>query len=115
VEAIMRRIGRPGPATGIVRVGALEFDEARRQVTIGGQSVPLGSKEFILLGALLRAHGRVLGREELLARVWETADLEGVHSRAVDMHMSRVRRKLGPEGRRIVAVKGAGYRFETGS
>jgi DNA-binding response OmpR family regulator len=113
VEAIRRRIGRPAPEHGLIRIGDLELDEARRQVRVAGEPVSLGAKEFILLAALIHADGRVLGRDQLLARVWGTTDLEGIHSRAVDMHMSRVRRKLGAEGRRIVAVKGAGYRFDT--
>jgi DNA-binding response OmpR family regulator len=60
----------------------------------------------------MEAAGRVLSREHLLDRVWGYARADEVESRTVDVHVRRLRAKLGEEGRRITTVKGVGYRFE---
>jgi hypothetical protein len=56
--------------------------------------------------------GRVLSREHLLNRVWGYAHADEIESRTVDVHIRRLRAKLGAEGRRIATLKGVGYRFE---
>lgn len=111
VKAILRRAQEPtGPS--VRRIGDLEVDEAKHQVTVQGSSVELTAKEFGLLCALIRANGRVLSREQLLDGVWGYGDAAEIESRTVDVHVRRLREKLGPEARRIVTVKGVGYRFE---
>jgi DNA-binding response OmpR family regulator len=82
-------------------------------VTVGGRPVELTPKEFDLLRALLEAGGRVLSREHLLNRVWGYARADEIESRTVDVHIRRLRSKLGPEERRIATIKGVGYRLET--
>lgn len=94
------------------RIGDLEVDEGRHQVVVKGQPVELTAKEFGLLTALMRANGRVLNREQLLEGVWGYADAAEIESRTVDVHVRRLREKLGPEASRIVTVKGVGYRFD---
>jgi DNA-binding response OmpR family regulator len=74
--------------------------------------VSLTPKEFDLLQILLEAAGRVLSRRHLLTRVWGYAHADEIESRTVDVHVRRLRAKLGDEGRRIATVKGVGYRFE---
>jgi len=110
VKAILRRAQEP-TAPSPRRIGALEVNEASHQVAVAGTGVELTVKEFGLLRALLRANGRVLNREQLLEGVWGYPNAEEIESRTVDAHIRRLRQKLGSEARRIVTVKGVGYRF----
>jgi phosphate regulon transcriptional regulator PhoB len=111
VRAILRRAHEPADLSAR-RVGGLEVDESRNSVTVQGASVELTAKEFGLLCALMRANGRVLNREQLLEGVWGYADAAEIESRTVDVHIRRLREKLGSEAKRIVTVKGVGYRFD---
>ena len=81
-------------------------------MTVNGRSLELTAKEFALLTALMRADGRVLSRDQLLETVWGYANAAEVESRTVDVHIRRLRAKLGAEARRIVTVKAVGYRFD---
>ncbi len=65
-----------------------------------------------LLQTLVQAKGRVLNRDFLLERVWGYDRAAEIESRTVDVHIRRLREKLGVEAPRIVTVKGAGYRFD---
>jgi phosphate regulon transcriptional regulator PhoB len=111
VRAVLRR-ARPGPVTHPVSVGEVSLDAARHIVTVAGRPVELTPKEFDLLQTLLEAAGRVLSREHLLNRVWGYARADEIESRTVDVHIRRLRAKLGPEERRIATIKGVGYRFD---
>jgi len=111
VRAILRRAQEPAELS-VKRVGELEVDEPRHSVAVQGAAVELTAKEFGLLCALMRANGRVLHREQLLEGVWGYADAAEIESRTVDVHIRRLREKLGTEARRIVTVKGVGYRFD---
>jgi two-component system phosphate regulon response regulator PhoB len=111
VRAILRRAQEPSELS-IRRVGDLEVDEARHSVMVHGAVVELTAKEFGLLCALMRANGRVLNREQLLEGVWGYADAAEIESRTVDVHIRRLREKLAEEAKRIVTVKGVGYRFD---
>ena len=112
IRAVLRRTeGAERPPAGRA-AGDLHVDEARHAVTVGGQPVELTAKEFGLLAALMRADGRVLGREQLLETVWGYANAAEIESRTVDVHVRRLRAKLGAEARRIVTVKAVGYRFD---
>jgi phosphate regulon transcriptional regulator PhoB len=112
VRAVLRRT-RPGEATRSVAVGGVSLDAARHLVTVDGRPVELTPKEFDLLHALLESAGRVLSREHLLNRVWGYARADEIESRTVDVHIRRLRAKLGAEERRIATIKGVGYRLET--
>lgn len=117
IRAILRRTTRPEEAgqergPDIVRVGDIELDPATRSVRHGGQLVELTSVEFNLLEVLLREAGRVVTRERLvyavLSRKFSPFD------RSIDMHVSKVRKKLGDsEGgtEHIKTVRGVGYIF----
>jgi len=111
VRAVLRRT-RPGEATRSIAVGGVSLDAARHLVTVDGRPVELTPKEFDLLHALLESGGRVLSREHLLNRVWGYARADEIESRTVDVHIRRLRSKLGAEERRIATIKGVGYRFE---
>jgi two-component system alkaline phosphatase synthesis response regulator PhoP len=88
------------------------LDPARHQARVGATALALTPKEFDLLQALLEAAGRVLSREHLLNRVWGYARADEIESRTVDVHVRRLRAKLGAEGRRIATVKSVGYRLD---
>ncbi|HWC03238.1 MAG TPA: response regulator [Methylomirabilota bacterium] len=112
VHAVLRRAEGPAPQPAGLGAGDLHVDEARHAVTVGGRPVELTAKEFGLLAALMRADGRVLGREQLLEAVWGYANAAEIESRTVDVHIRRLRAKLGPEAHRIATVKAVGYRFD---
>ena len=112
VRAVLRR-ARPAPAGALLSGGAITLDAARHHVTVAGAPVELTPKEFDLLHALLESAGRVLSRERLLNKVWGYARADEIESRTVDVHVRRLRAKLGAESRRIATVKSIGYRFET--
>jgi len=114
VRAVLRR-SRPDPVPPVLSAGSVVLDPARHAVTLGGRAVELTPKEFDLLQALLEAAGRVLSREHLLNRVWGYARADEIESRTVDVHVRRLRAKLGVAGSRIVTVKSVGYRFEADS
>jgi two-component system alkaline phosphatase synthesis response regulator PhoP len=112
VRAVLRRAQRvPGGAS--LAVGGIGLDVARHEARVGGTVLALTPKEFDLLLALMQAAGRVLSREHLLNRVWGYARADEIESRTIDVHVRRLRAKLGDEGRRITTVKGVGYRLET--
>ena len=111
VRAILRRAQEPADVS-IRRMGELEVDESRHSVSVQRASVELTAKEFGLLCALIRVNGRVLSREQLLEGVWGYADAAEIESRTVDVHIRRLREKLGAEAKRVVTVKGVGYRFD---
>ncbi len=105
VRALLRRTAR----LGAVRLGALEVDPVTRQAKLAGAVLPLTSREFALLFHLAHHGERVVKRSELLAHVW------GLHfdpdSNVVDVHVSRVRDKLGDRSWMIETVRGLGYRL----
>ena len=111
VRAVLRRT-RPTPGGGPLVTGRLTIDADRHVVAVGGTPVQLTPKEFDLLKALAEAEGRVLSREFLLDRVWGYKAASEIESRTVDVHVRRLRVKLGEEGRRIETVKSVGYRLE---
>lgn len=110
VKAVLRRTSRTERPT-VWRCGTLEADWERRLVKLKQKPVTLTPKEFELFKALVEANGRVLSREGLLERVWGYTRAAEIQSRTVDLHVSQLRQKLGPEGRRVLTVTGAGYRF----
>jgi phosphate regulon transcriptional regulator PhoB len=111
VRAVLRRSRAPAAGTPLA-VGGIVLDSATHQVSVGGRPLALTPKEFDLLRALLEARGRVLSREHLLDRVWGYARADEIESRTVDVHVRRLRAKLGAEGERILTVKNVGYRLD---
>ncbi len=119
IRAVMRRHApvEPSEKTHYVKVGDLEIDRRRFEVTLRGRAVQLTPKEFDLLAILAGEPGRVFGREELLDRVWGRDGF--VEPRTVDVHLARLRAKfvvakLSPP--EVESVRGVGYRLrEPGS
>jgi len=113
IRAVVRRArGRAGPARAAVRVGGLHLDPGARRATLDGREIPLTGYEFTLLEALARRAGRVLSREQLMELARGSA--EESFDRSIDVHVSRLRQKLGDDPKRprlIKTVRGAGYLF----
>ncbi len=78
-------------------------------MSVDGWSVRLTRREFDLLKCLLQNRNRVLSRDRLLERVWGYD--RSVETRSVDVHVGRLRSKLGPAGAQIKTLVGIGYRF----
>ncbi|MEO8359244.1 MAG: response regulator transcription factor [Vicinamibacteria bacterium] len=107
---IQARLRRPLlHATDVIETGALRIDVNARVVENAGQKVDLTRIEFDLLAALAQRLGSAITRQSLVDRVLDP-DREGT-SRTLDVHFSRVRKKLGSEGGRIATVWGVGYRL----
>ena len=87
----------------------VRIDLPARQVIADGTEQKLTYKEFELLAHLVTSAGRVVSRSELLASVWRTEQVDSA-SRTIDVHVRRLRDKLGLENQ-IITVRGAGYRF----
>ena len=110
LATILRRArAAPPPASGVLRFDGLSIDPARREVLRLGQPVELTGTEFELLLLLAREPGRVHSRDEILNRLRGTDALE-LHTRAVDILVSRLRRKLEPLDC-VKTLRNAGYTF----
>jgi two-component system phosphate regulon response regulator PhoB len=109
VKAILRRVGPSVETHNIVTIGAISIDRTAHRVTVDGADVELTPTEFKLLLLLAERKGRVQGRSHLLQSVWDAAP--DIQTRTVDMHVQRLRAKLGPAGDLIETVRGFGYRF----
>jgi DNA-binding response OmpR family regulator len=94
---------------GSIRIRELEVDLASHSAQLAGQPLQLTPKEFDLLHLFVSNPGRAFTREFLLEHVWKET-FEG-YDRAVDAHITRLRRKLGPLSDCITTVWGVGYRF----
>jgi two-component system phosphate regulon response regulator PhoB len=92
-----------------VTLGALEVDTAAHLVRVAGEPVELTPTEYKLLLLLVERRGRVQDRAHLLESVWEAAP--DIQTRTVDMHVQRLRAKLGSAGDMIETVRGFGYRL----
>lgn len=111
VRAVLRRGSeqRESPSALVYRGKHLTADFDAVSVSVEGQSVRLTRREFELLRFLVTNRNRVLSRDRLLDRVW---GYEGqVATRSVDVHVGRLRGKLGAAGHQIETVVGLGYRF----
>jgi DNA-binding response OmpR family regulator len=110
VRAVLRRRnGQAGPANAVFDGRHLRADFDAVSITVDGEPVRLTRREFELLKYLVENRNRVLSRDRLLERVWGYDRF--VETRSVDVHVGRLRAKLGPAGAQIETVVGLGYRF----
>ena len=110
IRALLRR---PTLAAAVIELGALTVDLGARRVQVGGRDVELTRVEFDLLAALARRAGAAVPRAWLVEHVLDRDRAGG--ERTLDVHASRLRRKLGESGRRLATVWGVGYRLERAS
>jgi DNA-binding winged helix-turn-helix (wHTH) protein len=97
----------PEPRGGVV------IDISRKRVLLDGETAPLTYKEFELLQFLVLREGRTIDRSEIIATLWgDTDDDETPNERTIDVHVRRLRSKLGAYEEIVRTVRGAGYRFD---
>ena len=89
-------------------MGELHVNPAKHIITVSGKTISLSYKEYLLLLVLLEAEGNVVERDKLLAKVWGEYYTE---SRTLDVHIRKLRVKLGDAGRMIQTIKGIGYKL----
>jgi DNA-binding response OmpR family regulator len=112
LDLLRARQGETGHA--VVRLGAVTINVETYQVMVGGRRLDLTYKEFELLRFLAQNQGRVFTRVGLLREVWGYDFYGG--TRTVDVHVRRLRAKLGPEHEHLIeTVRGVGYRAAGGS
>ena len=110
VKAILRRTAVQADPSDIVRHGDLSIDVSRHEVTVAGKPIALTATEFRILHFLATKPGRVLSRDDIIdAALGRDAN---VFDRTIDVHITAIRRKLGPTGaERIETIRGFGYKF----
>lgn len=97
VTAVLRRTSlaqdKPVQKSNIIRVGKVEIDQGKKSVSIDGVSVQFSKKEFEILNLLATSPGQIFSREDLINELWKDAPY--VLDRTVDVHIARIRSKLG--------------------
>jgi two-component system phosphate regulon response regulator PhoB len=110
VNALLRRLAAPAVTSGsTLTAGPVSVDRSSHRVSVDGRDVELTATEYKLLVTLVERRGRVQTRPQLLETVWEAQP--DIQTRTVDMHVQRLRSKLGEAGDNIETVRGFGYRF----
>lgn len=115
VQAILRRMQESDPSGGrILRAGPIRLDIDSHRTTVDGEELTLTPTEFRLLQVLVERRGRTQSRKQLLEKAWDLeADVsDRLQTRTVDMHVRRLRAKLGPIGDWVKTVRGFGYRLK---
>jgi len=110
LDALVRR-SQPRAVETALQVADLEMDLLARTVARGGREIELKPREFRILEYLMRHAGRVVTRTMLLENVWDYSF--DPQTNVIDVHISRLRQKIDPEGSRplLQTVRGAGYRL----
>ena len=112
VAALLRRLAAPAVSAGsTLTAGLISIDRSAHRVSLDSAELQLTSTEYKLLLTLIERRGRVQTRPQLLETVWEAQP--DIQTRTVDMHVQRLRTKLGDHGKMIETVRGFGYRFRT--
>ena len=107
VRAVLRR-SQKTQGNRIYEIGGLYVDPAKHIIAVSGEAVSLSYKEYMLLMVLLEAQGNVVERDRLLTSVWGEYYTE---SRTLDVHIRKLRVKLGDAGKLIQTIKGIGYKL----
>jgi len=109
IRAVLRRAGRSEFGDSLKTFGDIRVNVQTREVWAGGQIVDLTALEFDILELLIRSAGRIVSRDEITASLLEREATP--YDRALDVHISHLRRKLGHGSSSIRTVRGAGYVF----
>lgn len=107
VKAVLRRFDRT-KNNKVYSIGGLYVDPAKHIISVSGKAIDLSYKEYMLLMVLLEAEENVVERDRLLTQVWGEYYTE---SRTLDVHIRKLRVKLGEAGKMIQTVKGIGYKL----
>ena len=108
VNALFRRINSNKEEGNVVSAGDLKIDREKYNVRLKDEDITLARKEFELLSLLASRPGKVFLRNEILNQIWGTEVIVG--DRTIDVHIRKIRQKLGLDC--ITTVKGVGYKFE---
>lgn len=111
-RAVLRRSGRAAQVVDAIEADGLRLVPSAREVWLNGEALSLTTIEYDVLEYLVRSAGRIVTRDELTAALYRRRS--SPFDRAIDVHVSRLRRKLGGYGSRILTVRGSGYLFRTG-
>jgi two-component system response regulator RegX3 len=112
VEALLRRSGKlQRPCEERFQMGDWQIDTAERVARLGETEIELSRREVAMLALFAREKGRIVSRRTLLAEVWGFDTPERIETRTVDMHIAKLRKKLGESRELIETVRGEGYRF----
>ena len=109
INAIFRRIDQINSKGTNISFGELEINTSTYIAQLDGEELHLPRKEFELLAFFMSQPNIIFNRDELLGRIWEKDVF--VVDRTIDVHINRIRSKLGPYKNWIETVKGIGYRF----
>ena len=114
VKTVLRR-SRPEtekmPSKAVLQYENLALDAVSKKVNIEGNEISLTKKEFEILHFLMQTPNKVFSRENLLENIW--SDDVYVNDRTVDVHINRLRKKISPYDKHIIARLGYGYCFDT--
>ena len=112
VEALLRRSGKlEQPCQEVFELGGWQVDAAERVARLGDNATSLSRREVEMLALFAREKGRIVSRRTLLAEVWGFDTPERIETRTVDMHIAKLRKKLGDGRELIETVRGEGYRY----
>jgi DNA-binding response OmpR family regulator len=112
VEALLRRAGACPPDTmPPFDFGPWRVDPMARTATHDGATIALSWREVELLVLFAGERGRIVSRRRLLTEVWGLKHVDGIQTRTVDVHIAKLRKKIGGEHAPIETVRGEGYRF----
>ncbi|MDD9935582.1 MAG: response regulator transcription factor [Myxococcales bacterium] len=109
-NALLRRSPRAMPQS--FRAGPLEVTPERREARVDGATVELTAREIRILRILSLEPGHIVSRRTLLRDAWDMNNSEQLETRTVDVHIAKLRKKLGEHGALIATVRGEGYRLE---
>ncbi|MCD4773689.1 MAG: response regulator transcription factor [Bacteroidales bacterium] len=111
VKAIIKRSKKQDTISqSSIYVDDMELNFEKRSLQIKNKEVQLTKKEFEILALLLKSKGRIFSREEIFNNVWDDSTI--VTDRTIDVHITRLRKKLGKYGKNIRSKPGYGYTFE---
>lgn len=112
VSTVLRRVEAQlrTEEAGLLKAGPLVIDTAKHQVTVDNEPVKLTLTEFKLLAALVGARGRVLTRDQLMDKAMGSDVF--ITDRAIDVHVTSIRKKLGQASYLVHTVRGVGYRLQ---
>ncbi len=117
IDALLRRAGHlVVPVLDPFEFGPWRIDPALRTAISAQGTIELTGREVALLALFARERGRIVSRRRLLVEVWGMQHVEQIHTRTVDMHIAKLRRKIASHGPARIAeaietVRGEGYRF----
>jgi DNA-binding response OmpR family regulator len=116
IEALLRRAGRlPREREPAFAFGPWQVDAEAQLATRGDERIELTETELSVLRLLAEEAGRIVSRRTLLQEVWGYGEVEDVQTRTVDVHVAKLRKKLGDDAHALIeTVRGEGYRHSGG-